>query len=229
MINSIGLLYMYIFVLAGVIAFFWRLINKVNKKDKKDYIYTPDINLDKNSKDDYDNKTKEDKQKYYAELSKDNDIQFNYKKIEILTQTEYKFYNQLRVNLEHVFHGSVNINFKVRLADLLTPETKKNWKSCFNKIQSKHIDFVITDKITAKVILLIELDDHYHEKKDRISRDKFVDEICRSVGYKINHTQVSKYYNFTTINESIRNGGWKNTFEIISKLIELRDGDMLMT
>lgn len=203
MINSIGLLYMYIFVLAGVVAFFWRLINKVNKKVKPEYVYTPDVysNKVKSSRSNLDNKINDD------DSPKTNNKKLSHKKVGILTQNEYKFYDQLRVNLEHRFNGAVNINLKIRLADLLTLNEKDNYQSYLNEIQSENIDFVITDKITANVILLIKFDDHYHEKKDRISRDKFVDEICRSVGYKINHTQVSKYYNFTTINKSIRNDG----------------------
>ena len=152
MINSIGLLYMYIFVLAGVIAFFWRLINKANKKVKPEYVYTPNVSLNKikSINSNFDNKTNDD------DSPKTNNKQLSHKKVGILTQNEYKFYDQLRVNLERRFNGAVNINLKIRLADLFTSNEKDNYQSYLNEIQSEHIDFVITDKITTNVILLIK-------------------------------------------------------------------------
>lgn len=74
---------------------------------------------------------------------------------------------------------------KVRLLDIVEPRKgEKDWKSLFYKIQAKHVDFIICDS-GMKIKAIIELDDSTHNKKDRQERDTFVDEVLRSVGYKV--------------------------------------------
>lgn len=79
---------------------------------------------------------------------------------------------------------------KVRLLDLVEPKRgNPKYKTYFNKIKSKHVDFVLCDKkLVAKII--IELDDSSHDTKDRKERDAFVDEVLKSTGYKIIHTRA---------------------------------------
>lgn len=85
---------------------------------------------------------------------------------------------------------------KVRLLDLLEPtKGTQKYKTYLYKIQAKHVDFVLCDqKLVAKHI--IELDDSSHDREDRKLRDKFVDNVLRSVGYNIIHVRA--------INNSIR-------------------------
>ena len=53
----------------------------------------------------------------------------------------------------------------------------------------KHVDFVICDeKMVARYI--VELDDSSHDTEKRQERDRLVDEIVESVGYKIIHTRA---------------------------------------
>ena len=87
---------------------------------------------------------------------------------------------------------------KVRLLDLVEPKKgSKHYKALFNKIKSKHIDFVLCNtNLVAKY--LIELDDSSHEREDRKERDKFVDEVVTSVGYKILHVYLHE------INDSLK-------------------------
>lgn len=80
---------------------------------------------------------------------------------------------------------------KVRLLDLVEPVKHNNrkYKTYLYKIQAKHVDFVIcNEKLVAK--LIIELDDSSHDTEDRQERDKFVDEVLTSTGYKIIHTRT---------------------------------------
>ena len=78
---------------------------------------------------------------------------------------------------------------KVRLLDLVEPISgNKNYRTYMNKIQSKHVDFVICDKkLVARCI--IELDDSSHKRQDRKERDTFVDEVLQSTGYQIIHVE----------------------------------------
>lgn len=76
---------------------------------------------------------------------------------------------------------------KVRLFDLVEPR-KGNPVVYTNKIRAKHVDFVICDeKLVARCI--VELDDSSHRASDREARDKFVDAVLTSVGYKVIHTE----------------------------------------
>lgn len=79
---------------------------------------------------------------------------------------------------------------KVRLLDLLEPvKGSRAYKTYFYKIQAKHVDFVLCDsKLVARYI--IELDDSSHDTEVRKERDAFVDEVVKSVGYKIIHTRA---------------------------------------
>ena len=78
---------------------------------------------------------------------------------------------------------------KVRLADLVHPyHNDPKFMSHFGRIKSKHVDFVICDQL-MNVQGIIELDDRTHDREDRKQRDKLVDDILTSVGYKIVHTR----------------------------------------
>lgn len=96
-------------------------------------------------------------------------------------------YNHLKAIAEPM---GLTVFAKVRLLDLLEPvKGNKKYKTYFYKIQAKHVDFVLCDsKLVARYI--IELDDSSHDTKARKERDDFVDEVVKSVGYKIIHTRV---------------------------------------
>ena len=78
---------------------------------------------------------------------------------------------------------------KVRLFDLVTPQRyHPKYKTNLYKIQAKHVDFVLTGKnLVAKYI--IELDDSSHDTLERKKRDKFVDTVLLTCGYKVFRTR----------------------------------------
>ncbi len=84
---------------------------------------------------------------------------------------------------------------KVRVADIVKVRSIENRQSYFNRIKSKHIDFVLCDKNHLKPLLCIELDDKSHNNLKRIERDKFIDEIIDIVGFKVIHIKCSYSYN----------------------------------
>lgn len=78
---------------------------------------------------------------------------------------------------------------KVRLLDLLEPvRSHPNYRTLFNKIQAKHVDFVLCNYELAPYIV-IELDDSSHDAPSRKERDHFVDEALTQCGYRIIHTR----------------------------------------
>ena len=76
----------------------------------------------------------------------------------------------------------------VRLLDLIEPKQGKGYMSALGKIQSKHVDFVITDP-DLRIKAILELDDNSHNTAERKERDQFVDMVLSSVGYKVIHTR----------------------------------------
>lgn len=104
-----------------------------------------------------------------------------YQRKYLLTRNEYQAYKNLRIILEK--HGLIACP-KVRLLDIIEPIRGEHYKGALGKIQSKHIDFLICDKdLYIKGIL--ELDDNSHNQPERIERDRFVDQVLTTVGYKV--------------------------------------------
>ena len=74
---------------------------------------------------------------------------------------------------------------KIRVADLVEVNVKdnKDFMKYFNKINKKHIDFVLAKPENLQIELLIELDDGSHDSKQK-SRDEFIDALYKQTGYK---------------------------------------------
>ena len=91
----------------------------------------------------------------------------------LMTPAELAFF----AVLEPLVHSSHRISSKVRLADLFNAAQGPGWQTAFNKISRKHIDFVVTDSATSRILCGIELDDSSHAHPDRVERDRFVNEV----------------------------------------------------
>ena len=95
---------------------------------------------------------------------------------------------------------------KVRLSDIVSvPKIEnKRYYHFFNKIQSKHVDFLLCDKETTEPILAIELDDSSHKKPRRRSRDLLVNAIFKSANLPILHVPTAQSYKKEVISAEIR-------------------------
>ncbi|MCX4189423.1 DUF2726 domain-containing protein [Methylophaga sp. OBS3] len=94
----------------------------------------------------------------------------------LLTPAEISFHHVLKLAVSSEY----DIHAKVRLADVINVHKgipKSSWRTAFNRIQSKHLDFVLVDKQTAEIICAIELDDASHANSSRQARDKFLEEV----------------------------------------------------
>lgn len=105
------------------------------------------------------------------------------------SRNELKFYKELKKSAP-AFHYV--IFSKVRLADIIEPKKHDStWQAHFNKICSKHVDFVLFDEKINAPKLVIELDDRSHDRADRQKRDFFVDKAFHQSGIPILHTRSS--------------------------------------
>lgn len=75
---------------------------------------------------------------------------------------------------------------KVRLSDVLNVASgTANRQSHANRIDRKHVDFLICDQQWLEPRLAIELDDRSHERDARRERDSFLERACAAAGLKL--------------------------------------------
>lgn len=105
----------------------------------------------------------------------------------LLTNSEKKFYFILADILQDNFF----IFSKVRIADIVhVPEWYKTYYWAvywWNRIKSKHVDFLICDKLSFEPLLVIEVDDPSHLRPDRKRRDGLVNFVFRKAHLPILH------------------------------------------
>lgn len=93
---------------------------------------------------------------------------------------------------------------KPRLADFIDVKRSeyKVYMPTFNKISSKHIDFILLDKYW-NLKVLIELDDHYHRKSKVKKNDDFKNELFEYLGLPLVLFKVWKEYDFSILDKYI--------------------------
>lgn len=102
-----------------------------------------------------------------------NPIDLMRRKENLMSPAEQAFF----AVLHPIVNSSCLVSSKVRLADLFDVRRARGQQAAFNKICSKHIDFVLTEPGTSRIICAIELDDSSHNRPDRMERDDFVNEL----------------------------------------------------
>ena len=118
----------------------------------------------------------------------------------LLTKAERSFFGVL----QNAVGNRYLIFAKVRLADLVfLPRGTEKRQSHFNRIQSKHIDFVLCDHDVVRPLLAIELDDSSHNRADRQDRDVFVDSALAAAGLPILHVPALASYNVQELANAI--------------------------
>jgi len=140
---------------------------------------------------------------YFSDGEEESEKKWPYrKKNYLLSEAEKKFY----FTLSEILKNDYLIFTKVRLCDLLyLPKYQGDWRYYWNKIQSKHVDFLICDREDIKPLLVIELDDSSHLKSRRIERDIFVDEALKDATLPILHIRNSYTYERQELLAKIKN------------------------
>ena len=118
----------------------------------------------------------------------------------LLTKAEQKFYGVLKT----VVKNKYDIACKVRLADIINC-SEINWRKGYGgQIACKHIDFVLFDPRTSKILLTIELDDKSHDKPARQKRDKFVNKAMQVAGVTLLRFKVEWGYDMARMDKEIK-------------------------
>lgn len=112
----------------------------------------------------------------------------------ILTERERAFYRILKPIADSL---ELQICPKVRMADIVSiKKGTRDWQKWFNKIRSKHVDFLLCD-YDMNIVLMIELDDRSHEterakKNDALKNAVFGERLVRIQSLKEDPEPVIK-------------------------------------
>lgn len=132
-----------------------------------------------------------------------NPIDLMQPKETLMTQAELAFF----AVLHPIVNASCMISSKVRLADLFEVRQERGQQAAFNKISSKHIDFVLIESGSSRILCGIELDDSSHKRPDRMDRDDFVNELFATHGMPLLRVPVAWTYNVPGLRSELLKAG----------------------
>ena len=118
---------------------------------------------------------------------------------DFLSPAEASFFHILRRSAPN---GTV-VFPKVRLADLIYAPQQEERHTAWQRINRKHVDFVLCDDTTLRPLAAIELDDRSHRRPDRLERDAFVDRVFADAGLPLVHLQVRRSYDPRDLAETL--------------------------
>lgn len=101
-------------------------------------------------------------------------------------------------------YGSHLVCPKVNLADIFFVARPNHNQSYRNKIDRKHVDFLLCDPATMKPIMGVELDDASHVRRDRQDRDEFVDQVFEVAGLPLLRVRAAASYSPQNIADLVR-------------------------
>ena len=119
---------------------------------------------------------------------------------DFLSPAERSFYGVLTEGVA----GLYVVCPKVNVADLLNVTRLRENRGYFNKIQQKHIDFVLCEPGPMRPVAVVELDDSSHQRRDRQERDEFLDQVFQAAGLPIIHFAVRSGYSVAAVSEEVR-------------------------
>ncbi|HEY8600106.1 MAG TPA: DUF2726 domain-containing protein [Thermomicrobiales bacterium] len=114
---------------------------------------------------------------------------------DFLSHAEQSFFHVLRdaVAAEYLIFP------KVRLADLVFPPRQEGQFGAWQRINRKHVDFVLCDPRTLRPRAAIELDDRSHRRPDRLERDAFVERVFGDAALPLIRIPAQRTYHRQTI------------------------------
>jgi NAD-dependent SIR2 family protein deacetylase len=121
---------------------------------------------------------------------------------DFLSPAEYSFYMVLQQSVS----DWALICPKVNLRDLFYAKVSdaREHRIFTNKIDRKHVDFVLCDPKTMKPLVAVELDDKTHNQKKRQKRDQFVDGVFQAAEIPLARITARRTYNTNELNITLR-------------------------
>ena len=95
---------------------------------------------------------------------------------------------------------------KVRVADVASVQKMPDrgaWQRAFNRISSKHFDFLLCSKADLAVVAAIELDDQSHQQGKRQKRDAFVVGLCEAIALPLVQVPAQRTYSVPEVRAKV--------------------------
>jgi hypothetical protein len=119
----------------------------------------------------------------------------------VMTATERAFF----AVLFPITDGACHAFTKIRLADLISVHREtSDWKSHFERLSTRRVDFLLCKHETLAPLLVIELDDPDHLRLDQIRGDDFIDSALTAAGIPVIHVKVQEFYDPKEIKKLIK-------------------------
>ena len=114
-----------------------------------------------------------------------------------LSPAEHSFF----MVLKSVVGDSALISVQVGLVDLFYARSSdaSKYRIYTDKIDRKHVDFLLCDPKTVRPIVGIELDDKSHQRSDRQARDEFIENVFRAAKLPLVGIPVKHSYSVTEL------------------------------
>lgn len=96
---------------------------------------------------------------------------------------------------------------KVRLGDIVKPSkglTASKRTTAQNRINQKHVDFLICSASDLAVVAVVELDDQSHGRDDRAGRDTFVDDALTMARIPVVRFPAKKSYALSEVTAKLQ-------------------------
>ena len=120
---------------------------------------------------------------------------------DFLSSAEISFFLVLKASVA----DSALIFTKVGLADLFYAKSSDSskYRIATNRIDRKHVDFLVCDAKTVRPLLGIELDDKSHERESRQKRDEFVDTVFKMTKLPLLRIPAKRNYSIAELSELV--------------------------
>jgi hypothetical protein len=119
-----------------------------------------------------------------------------------LSPAEHNFFSVLRTTVS----DQALISVKVGLGDLFEVKSKdpSEFRIYRNKVDRKHVDFLLCDPKTLRPLAGIELDDKSHQRSDRQARDEFVEHVFQAANLPLVRIPVKTAYSVSELSKQLQ-------------------------
>jgi hypothetical protein len=118
------------------------------------------------------------------------------------------FLSPAEASFFRVLKGVVKDEFlifpKVSLKDIFFVSRPRENLAYYNKIDRKHVDFLLCDAESLQPVMGIELDDSSHQRPDRIERDELVEAVFTGAGLPLKRIPARFAYSQGELQDLIR-------------------------
>jgi hypothetical protein len=117
----------------------------------------------------------------------------------LLSRSEAAFYHSLK----KAVGDSCPLSMKVRLSDVLICPREAMRAGYGNRIAQKHLEFVLCDPNSMKILAAVEVYDASHRRTDRVNRDEFLDRAMSAAGVPLLRFPASRQYDVASLAQNI--------------------------